>query len=98
MRNVTKIQEEAMSSNVVMCSQQSNYQKRAKEAEASNYQKRAAEAEAAAEEIIGFIGTIFDASHEELKNLCNKKGVKVVGKSAMKHKYACALLKEYVKK
>jgi hypothetical protein len=64
----------------------------------NNYQQRAEEAEAALEELVGLIGTILNASYEELKKLCNKKEIKVVGKSAMKHKYACALLMQYVKK
>jgi hypothetical protein len=78
---------EAKSSDAVMCSEHNN-----------NYQKRAEEAEAALADLVGFIQTVLGASNDELKKLCSEKEIKIAGKSAMKHKYACALLVGYVNK
>ncbi len=81
-----------------------NYQKRAEHAEEAlvelkklvgSFQKRAEEAEAAITEIKSIIGNILDGSKGKLKVKCIEKGIKVSGKSGMKHKYAWVLLENF---
>ncbi len=44
------------------------------------------------------IYTILSAGDEELKKQCRVEKVRIFGGAAMKHKYACALLKGRVEK
>jgi hypothetical protein len=45
-----------------------------------------------------FIGRIIHADEGELKKLCQDKKTRIYGKAAMKHKYAWALLENYILK
>jgi ribosomal protein L31E len=62
------------------------------------HQKRAEEAEAALDALNKFISTILNADDTKLKLLCREKNIRIYGKAATKHKYACALLENYTKK
>lgn len=62
------------------------------------HQKRAEEAEAALDTLNKFISNILDADDTELKKLCHEKNIRIYGRAATKHKYACALLENYTKK
>ncbi len=91
-----------------------NYRKRAEQAEAAleeweknisttieKYQKRTEKAEIAAAALDEFkkeILTILNAGDEQLKKQCRDEKVRIFGGAAMKHKYACALLKGRVEK
>jgi ribosomal protein L31E len=61
-------------------------------------QKRTKEAEAALDALNKFISTILHADDEELKKLRREKSIRIYGRAAVKHKYACALLENYTKK
>lgn len=61
-------------------------------------QKRAETAEAALDALNKYIVTILNADDTELKRLCREKSIRIYGKAATKHKYACALLENYTKK
>ncbi len=91
-----------------------NYQTRAEQAETTlqkweknfsatseKYQKRTEKAEetaaAALDELKKEISTILNSGDEELKKQCRDK-VRIFGGAAMKHKYACALLKGRIEK
>jgi hypothetical protein len=42
------------------------------------------------------IGAILNAGNDDLKKQCHVKEVRIFGGAAMKHKYACALLKSCI--
>jgi hypothetical protein len=79
-----------------------NYQRRAQNAEKpseelKNVNKQAKVATASAlDDFKRAIGAILNAGDDELKKQCCVEKVRIFGGAAMKHKYACALLKSCI--
>jgi hypothetical protein len=67
-------------------------------AELKNHKERAEDTVAALNEFKNEIRAILDADNEELKKRCHDEEIRIFGGAAMKHKYACALLKNYIEK
>lgn len=80
------------------------YQRRAEKAETAleefkKYNKKAEAAAASAlDEFKHEIGAILNAGDDELKKQCRDKKIRIFGGAAMKHKYACAVLKGLIEK
>lgn len=64
--------------------------------ELKHYKKKAEDAAAALVEFKREILAILDADNKELKKRCHDQNVRIFGGAAMKHKYACALLENYI--
>ncbi len=62
----------------------------------SDNPKSARDAEKALVEFKIIISSILNLEETELKKLCQDKKIRIYGKAAMKHKYACALLEHCV--
>jgi hypothetical protein len=67
-------------------------------AELKNHRKRAEDTVEALNEVRNEIRAILDADNEELKKRCHDEEIRIFGGAAMKHKYACALLKNDIEK